>query len=118
MGVSAFAFQGTNAHTILRRLPAQTSKARLTVGNDVPFDRREIWHIPPVHNLLRRCASLGVGTAVFELAFGQATAAYLWEHKVRWPVLVMPFGVFVAANCDPGFCAGAISSAGSCGGHV
>ena len=85
MGVSAFAFQGTNAHTILRRLSGHpTSRAALASGNSVPFDRREIWHTPPVHDLLRRCAVLGAGAAVFELAVGQATAAYLWEHTVRW----------------------------------
>ena len=83
MGVSSFAFQGTNANVVLGRtadlVPAGSS------GTASPWQRRLFWYTMPQHQMLHSCAAAAVtGTATMHCQLGSAPLAYLCDHQVRW----------------------------------
>ena len=91
-GVSAFAFQGTNAHTVL----SATCRSALTAISN-PSEAwtarashaRRHWPLPPAHTLLRHAAVLAAATScrataiVFEADATAPGLAFLWDHRVR-----------------------------------
>ena len=85
VGVSAFAFQGTNAHAVLSTststLPAAAYPAP-SVATELGWHRRRMWFVPPVHQLLLRLLASGGGQVAFDMALGRPTLAYLWHHPV------------------------------------
>ena len=78
-GASAFAFQGTNAHAIVGSRSVALLHDDSTAGSI--WRRRRFWFGPPPHQLLLRAGSTH-GRVTYELAFGRAGLAYVWEHQV------------------------------------
>lgn len=90
-GVSAFAFQGTNAHIILAA--AAPGRALEFPVRSPAWQRRRCWFGPPPHALLQRASSgLPVKGIAQECAFHCPTAAprlaLLWDHVVAGRALV------------------------------
>ncbi len=91
-GVSAFAFQGTNAHAVLSATRHSASTALpgpvTTWTADPPHARRH-WPLPPAHALLRHAAVLAAATGrcpavlVLEADAAAPGLAFLRDHRVR-----------------------------------
>lgn len=81
-GVSAFAFQGTNAHAILQPTshegPPETVAAQ---KRQAVWQHRRWWFAPNPHSMLPnvRCYS---SHAEFEICLEHASLSYLWDHQV------------------------------------
>ena len=84
-GVSAFAFQGTNAHVTLASAPPAAGAALVRPASSPLWQRRRYWYLPEPHALLSRATGRGtdLGTATFELQLTQPRLAYLSDHRVR-----------------------------------
>ena len=97
-GVSAFAFQGTNAHVLLHMLPAPEQpglEAPATTGSPV-WHKTRFWLAPQPHALLTRAAWLPLPrAALVHCSLGHAAAAVLLaapgapEHELRKPRSVL-----------------------------
>lgn len=114
IGVSGFAFQGTNAHVILARLPTLQDMRQLpnltalaagscSSGAAAAWQPRRHWFMPTSHRLLGIHVPRGTGSSRFEteLTFSPALA-YLWQHRVSGRA-IMPG----AAMLEAGFAAAA-----------
>ena len=102
-GVSAFAFQGTNAHALLAlgggggAPPAGASNPRLAV-----WARERFWVGPEPHPLAGRVALVAAGSAaaLFEADLLQPKHGYLWDHDVAGrPILPGAAFLEAAAAC-------------------
>ncbi len=82
--MSAFAFQGTNAHVTLASVPTAADAATLKSASSPTWQRRRYWYLPEAHALLCRAVSWGSepGTAAFELQLTQPRLAWLRDHQV------------------------------------
>lgn len=87
-GISAFAFQGTNAHVLVA---ASASCKETLVFRDsaaassaaAPWQRRRFWYSPAPSRLLAGVAvEVGGSTAVFTLQLQAPSLAYLRDHQV------------------------------------
>ena len=102
-GVSAFAFQGTNAHALLAQPEAGSlpNTSRLAA---VGWQRETCWVAPPVHIMLHSARSTGAGSArkaaVQMECHLSATPrlASFWEHRVAGRVLFPGAGFFELAT--------------------
>ena len=90
-GVSAFAFQGTNAHVVLSAVPAMGSEAAASAAAPMStWKKQQLWPLPLANLLLRRCSiqkHQGAVTALFEAQLGLAGVSYMWDHQVQGRVL-------------------------------
>ena len=93
-GISAFAFQGTNAH------------AMLVQGSDLPdepraggsqWQRRRFWFAPPPHALAHSVAAASPAAVRLQAALQVPAMAYLWDHKVQGQPLLPGAAMFEAA---------------------
>ena len=92
VGVSAFAFQGTNAHVLLSVCSfgkAQADSNNSTGVQAVPalWDKRRYWYAPPPSALLVAVASSGSAggaAAVFLMQLRAPCLAYLHDHQVKF----------------------------------
>jgi acyl transferase domain-containing protein len=92
MGVSAFAFQGTNAHAVLRATSAG-SPVQLRTAVPGAMKRTRYWFAPAPHQLL--CStSTGGSIARFDAALGRPALSYLYEHQASWSKVHLPGGGF------------------------
>ena len=85
LGVSAFAFQGTNAHVLLSCLPPASSSAAeaSSAGPETFWQRTRFWLAPKPHLLLPSVLWLQQQhTGLFECGLDSAAAAVLWQHQV------------------------------------
>lgn len=92
-GVSAFAFQGTNAHAVLVRgsgLP--TGQTQL----DGQWQRQRSWFAPRPHALVTRMAAARPA-AQFQAHIQGAALSYLWDHIVQHRPLFPGAAMFEAA---------------------
>lgn len=123
-GISAYAFQGTNAHALVARAPVgqpssadgiayvHTNTARATA---TVWQREAYWVGPPVHIMMHRCRVLGAGSArkaslAMECQLSATPRlAYFWDHRVGGRVLFPGAGFFEVAT------AGAKAAAGKGG---
>lgn len=89
-GVSAFAFQGTNAHALLE-VAAATSDAPEPDSAAVPAWQHKRQHVLPMaHQLISAAAVAGnagrgaapSGRALFHAELAGASLAFLWDHQV------------------------------------
>ena len=79
-GVSAFAFQGTNAHAVLSAgRPAENTSQPQPLSASC-WQRRRFWYQPAPHQLLFR-AWPAHKLVHFEVSLGRAALDYLWEHQ-------------------------------------
>lgn len=93
-GVSAFAFQGTNAHAVLvtgSTLPGEPPLA----GSQ--WQRRRFWFAPPPHALAHNVSAATSATVRLQAALQAPAMAYLWDHKVQGQPLLPGAAMFEAA---------------------
>jgi hypothetical protein len=82
-GVSAFAFQGTNAHALLQGLPLARAAAPAAAAAPPAFRRARAWAAPPASALLAGPAAVAPGGAKAEVHVGSCAhpaLAFLWQH--------------------------------------
>ena len=80
-GVSAFAFQGTNAHVIMSASSDRTDSSTLSHQQVVHFQRQRHWVAPPLHALLMT-AEASSGVLTFHADLGSPGSAFLLDHVV------------------------------------
>ena len=84
-GVSAFAFQGTNAHVLLHTLPTEQQADSPAISSPI-WTRTRYWLAPQPHALLLSARwQPQQRSAVLHCALDHAAAAVLWQHQVRQP---------------------------------
>ena len=90
MGVSAFAFMGTNAHALVSNLKSDaTAPAALVCGNDIPWKKHVSWYVPHAgtYDVLRYPAILAASSQSFAASFlcslNGMLANLLSEHVVQ-----------------------------------
>jgi len=88
VGVSAFAFQGTNAHSILEKRITDDVKALSSVPKSTLLTlRKYYWYAPPPHRFIPAVhqtvlPSIGGTSMEFDVRFRRASLAFLWDHIV------------------------------------
>ena len=80
-GVSAFAFQGTNAHVIMSASSDSTDPLPLSHQGVVHFQRQRHWVAPHPHALLMT-AKASIGVITFHANLGSPAGAFLLDHVV------------------------------------
>lgn len=80
-GVSAFAFQGTNAHVIMSASSDCTDSFMPSHQEVVPFQRQRHWVAPPPHALLMT-AKASSGVITFHADLATPASAFLLDHVV------------------------------------
>lgn len=102
-GVSAFAFQGTNAHALLCT-PGTASPAALACAAAAPeaWQRRRHWFAPTPHALLPRLAAAAgrAGAVHLQAVLGGSALAYLQDHRVGGRALFPGAAMFEAAHAS------------------
>lgn len=87
IGISAFAFQGTNAHAVLQRSDAQEAaeegQQQKHHSKVVLVRKRRLWHIPAPHPFIASVLATAGSSAQFEVEYYHAKSAYLWQHSVN-----------------------------------
>ena len=85
-GISAFAFQGTNAHVIMQHSAAQHSTAQSAVPgtshSKLPWKMNSHWLAPQAHLLLSRFLKLSSTTVVMQCQLQKPNLAMLLDHQV------------------------------------
>ena len=92
-GISAFAFQGTNAHAIMSVQSGPVTADQPSVVS-LPFQRQRYWVAPMTHPLLATFSNSKRQLAVLEAHLGTPAAAYLWDHVVSERALMPGAGSF------------------------
>ena len=80
-GVSAFAFQGTNAHVLLCQSPANTEDKRNFTERQPVWQQRRWWFAPSAYHMLPSVKA-SAESADFELRLSFGSLSYLWDHQV------------------------------------
>ena len=89
LGVSAFAFQGTNAHVILQQADPSNRATPLQLA----WNRQRFWYkVDSKATLLR--AGVSQGKAVFQTRLNRATLAFFIDHQVQGQALFPGAGMF------------------------
>jgi hypothetical protein len=114
-GVSAFAFQGTNAHALLAR-PEAGSLPKTSRLAAVGWQREACWVAPPVHIMLHSARSVGAGSArkasmqmECHLSATPRLASF-WDHRVAGRVLFPGASFFELATAAIKMAAGKTAS--------
>ena len=77
-GVSAFAFQGTNAHAIIEQAESHSVASQSTALNQLQWQKSRHWTAPPAHALLTKALLLpGSGTITMVADLSSARASQL-----------------------------------------
>ena len=96
-GISAFAFQGTNAHAVLVRtasLPSSDSDLQLQRS----LQRRRFWFAAPPHVFASRLVATRSAAVQLQAALEGPALAYLWDHTVQSRPLLPGAAMFEAAH--------------------
>ncbi|KAK9834736.1 hypothetical protein WJX74_008822 [Apatococcus lobatus] len=108
-GISAFAFQGTNAHIVL----APSSVKTLTSIGSEPGTSRQAaiwqhgryWYLPAPHSLLACFSWHGEQPhqARWDLQLRQPSQTFLWDHQVSGRILFPAAAMFEATRSAGGY---------------
>ena len=98
VGMSGFAFMGTNAHLILSPMAAASKSASSDVTTETLWEHTSLWPLPDVFGLMGflECDS---DSAVFSCNVDKATLSYLYDHRVQGRSL-LPGSAFVELACE------------------
>ena len=80
-GVSAFAFQGTNAHVIMSASSGSAESLKLSHQGVGHFQRQRHWVAPPPHALLTTAQASSV-VITFHADLGSTASVFLLDHVV------------------------------------
>jgi len=82
-GVSAFAFQGTNAHVMVAAPASVGTAAVAHRGRAAVWNRERLWLSAPHHPLIQSAvAAPKAATVRFEACLSVDHQMYLWDHRV------------------------------------
>lgn len=92
VGVSAFAFQGTNAHMLVAATAGSSTAPGSQHLNPAVWQRRRYWYAPEPSALLVAAVALAAGssgnaTVAVTLQLQAPGLAYLHDHQVRFPAV-------------------------------
>ena len=93
-GVSAFAFQGTNAHAVLVRGSSLPAGQR---SIDSQWQRRRFWFGAPPHILVDSVVAATPAVVRLQAALQAPALSYLWDHQVQGQALLPGAAMFEAA---------------------
>ena len=80
-GVSAFAFQGTNAHVVLEQ--SAGGRAGFSTQATDTWKRDFLWVAPQPHTMLHRAAAASRTALLLECQLSATLSlAYIWDHRV------------------------------------
>ena len=86
IGISAFAFQGTNAHAVLEQSDvsevAEERQRRKNRSKVILVRKQRLWHIPAPHPFISGVLATAGASTQFEVEYSRAKSAYLWQHSV------------------------------------
>jgi hypothetical protein len=84
MGVSAFAFQGTNAHVLVTlRQPSGVSHDVVGARLPASWQRQRFWFLPLPNLLLARVDPwTSPGELLYSLQLTHPGVVFLWDHQV------------------------------------
>lgn len=93
VGVSAFAFQGTNAHVVLQKVQGLDARHGSSVRNtgNIVWDHASLWVHPepmPLISYVVLSSTPEQLPAVFECHISTTRLGYLWDHQVLGRALV------------------------------
>ena len=98
VGVSAFAFQGTNAHALLA---GQAVGAEVEKPTGVWSRKQRYWVVPRAHALLHQAVVAMKSRVTMQADLSRASLAFFWDHQVSGKVLFPGAGYFeMAAATD------------------
>lgn len=80
-GVSAFAFQGTNAHVLLQR-HAEPSETEMSFSNRRPIWQQKRWWFAPRPHFMLPGVTCSAAAAEFALLLSSGSLSFLWDHQV------------------------------------
>lgn len=92
VGVSAFAFQGTNAHSILTTQDTALSQA--VEGAENRLQRGRFWYLGPQYSILHKAAVPTKGQISFSCSLQMASMAFLQDHCIQGSPLFPGAGMF------------------------
>lgn len=100
LGVSAFAFQGSNAHAVVSAAPKALRGGAPRAAVTLPWAKQRVWVHPAVAPLVTRVLAVRGPTVTFQLDLRAGRSAQLWDHVVSGRPLV-PGTAFLgfAAQC-------------------
>lgn len=89
LGVSAFAFQGTNAHVIVEGSNGWSGpSSQLQPAASFPWNKRHVWVHPEPLPLITRILMCSPSAATFHLELKADAHASMWDHLVSGRALV------------------------------
>ena len=90
IGVSAFAFQGTNAHMLVAAMAGSSTAPKPQQSDPAVWQRRRYWYAPEPSALLVAASASGGGSSAlvaFTLQLRAPGVAYLHDHQVHVPAV-------------------------------
>jgi hypothetical protein len=101
VGVSGFAFQGTNAHALIAAMsPSDSSKPGSSAEQPLMWQRSRVWVHMPSSIWAQRLVAAGGRFLLMECQLSSPSMAMLWDHRVKGRALVPGAGLLeVGASC-------------------
>jgi acyl transferase domain-containing protein len=84
-GVSAFAFQGTNAHAVLAAVSGSSSSVAVQLEQLPAWQGKRQYVLPEAHLLITAATVSAAGASrrvLFHAELAAASLAFLWDHQV------------------------------------